>query len=160
MNRFLALVSLVLFASTAVAADPVVDEQLVRAISAEMVEAAKEGDTSIISKYYYPGSKILMDMDPASGGDSTEVPYEEFMMLAEMGMAMMSDAEMAIEITNVSVDEGRNEATIEEHSTIVAEMMGIMIAEVSVTETRYGVVDGEVKVLETENRLVSIDAVQ
>ena len=50
--------------------------------------------------------------------------------------------------------------TLKEHATIVAEMMGVRVAEVSVTETRFGVVDGQIKVLASENHLISIDAVQ
>ena len=159
MFRIVTLAAIALAASGYAFAEPIVNEATVRAISAEMLEAAKKGDASIIRKYYYPGSKILVDLDPAVGTGQSEVRYEDFLMLAEMGMASMANAEVAVEITRVSVDEARNEATVEEHSTIVAEMMGVMIAEVSVSETRYGVVDGEIKVLSADNRLVSIDAV-
>jgi hypothetical protein len=60
----------------------------------------------------------------------------------------------------VAVDEKKNQATLKEMSTVVSEMMGIMLAQVSVTETLFGVVDGEIKVLSTAEHLVSFDVVQ
>lgn len=160
MFRIVSFAAIVLVASGSAFANPVVDEDTVRAISAEMVEAAEKGDASIIEKYYYPGSKIVVDMDPADNVGETEVDYADFLMLAEMGMASMAGADIDVKITDVQVDKSRNEATIEEHATIVAEMMGVKVAEVSVTETRFGVVNGEIKVLASDNRLISIDAVQ
>lgn len=160
MNRFIILTAIVAIASGSAFADPVVDEGVVRAISAEILQAVKEGDTSILEKYFYPGSKIVIDTDPAPDAGQTEVSYEDFMAVAEMGMEAMRNSEYVVEITGVSVDEKRNQATIEETGTIVGEMMGIMLAQVSVSKTLYGVVGGEIKVLSSEEQLVSMDIVQ
>ncbi len=159
------MTALVLAATVAVAsgsafADPVIDEDAVRAISAETLQAAKDGDTSVIQKYFYSGSKIVIDLDPADDAGQSEIAYEEFVQLAEMGMEALSNAEFVVEITGIAVDEKKNQATVEETSTVVSQMMGVLLTQVSVTETLYGVVDGQIKVLEAVERLVSMDVVQ
>ena len=160
MNRFVILTTIIAIASGSALAAPVINEDIVRAISAEMLQAAKDGDISVVEKYYYPGSKIVIDMDPADGVGQSEVGYEEFLQVAEMGMEALSNAEFLVEITGVIVDGRKNQATIKEMSTVVSEIMGVMLTQVSVTETLYGVVDDQIKVLETQEQLVSIDVVQ
>ena len=160
MNRFVILAAILAIASGSAFAEPVIDEGVVRAISAEMFQAVKEGDISIVEKYYYPGSKIVLDMDPADDAGRSEIGYEEFLMLAEVGIESMSGGEYMVEVTDVVVDEEKNQATIEESSTAVTEMMGVMLTQSSVSTTLFGVVDGEIKVLASEERLVSMDISQ
>ena len=160
MNRFIVFTAIVAIASGSAFADPVIDEGVVRAISAEMLQAVKDNDMSIVEKYFYPGSKIVIDMDPADDAGETEISYKDSLLLAEMGMEVVNNAEYLVEITRIAVDEKKNQATLEEMSTVVSEMMGMMFAQVSVTETLFGVVDGEIKVLSTGEHLVSFDMVQ
>lgn len=140
-------------------AEPVVDEKTVRAISDELIEAAVQGDFSVFEKYMYPGSKIKVDVDPAENRGEIEISYDDFMQLTKMAIDMMQGAEIENEILSVSVDATNNRATIREETTSVMTMMGITMRDVSVATTTYGVVDGQIKVLETEDRLVSSEAV-
>lgn len=148
------LLALTLFSSS-LYADPVLTEQKVKDISKEMVQAIKDKDFSVMEKYMYPGSKITVDLDPANNRGEKEVSYEEFMMLTKMSMQMMGDAEIHDELLSISVDKEKNQATIEEKTTIVMEMMGMTLEDISIGKTTYGVIDGQIKVLSTEDQLIS-----
>ena len=138
-----------------VQADPVLDENTVKAISQEFVQAIQNGDISVYEKYLYPGSKIVMDLDPSISAGQTEVSYDDFMAMTSMGLSMLENADIHDELISISVDEGRNEATIVEKSTAVMDMMGIKLKDVSIGTITYGVVDGQIKVLSMEDQLIS-----
>ena len=141
-------------------AEPVVDEETVRAISDEFLDAVLEGDMSVFEKYMYSGSKITIDVDPAEDRGELEIGYDEFMQLTKMAIDMLQEADIDNEVLSVSVNAARNEATIREETTSVMTMMGITMRDVSIATTTYGVVNGQIKVLETRDELISSEAVE
>ena len=72
----------------------------------------------------------------------------------------MKDVDVQNEVLSVTVDTARNEATIREKTTATVTMMGVTMRDVSIATTRYGVVDGAIKVLETADQLISSEAVE
>ena len=160
MNRLLIVLITLVGMSGHAFAEPVVDEKTVRAISDEFLDAALEGDMSVFEKYMYPGSKITIDLDPAEDRGELEVSYDDFMQLTEMAIGMLQEADIDNEVLSVSVDAARNEATIREETTSVMTMMGITMRDVSIATTTYGVVNGQIKVLETKDELISSEAVE
>jgi len=156
MNKIMPVLIALAFVPGYVNAEPVLDESTVKAISREMTGALMNNDVSVFKKYLYPGSKIVVDMDPANNTGQTEISYDEYMSLIEMAMPAMQNAEIFDELISISVDEARNQATIEEKTTAVVEMMGIRMKDVSINRTTYGVVDGRIKVLSSEDQLISI----
>lgn len=153
------LVGLVVFSGSAFAS-PVVDKTTVLAISAEMTAAAKSGDMAVFEKYLYPGTRIVVDMDPANSSGQLEIGYEDYMALIEMALGAMQNADIHDELISVSVDEARNEAIVEQKTTATLEMLGVKMRDVSINKTTYGVVDGQIKVLHAEDQLISSGPVE
>jgi hypothetical protein len=136
-------------------ASPVLTEEKVRSISAEITQAARDKEFSVIEKYMYPGSKITVDLDPAPNSGETEFGYEEYMQLTRQSWGMVNNVEVNVEELSLSVDQENNQATIKEKSVVVYEMMGMKIKDVSVGQTTYGVVDGEIKILKIADQVIS-----
>ncbi len=155
MSKFNSLVLMLLVISGAVNADTVLNEELVKAISSEMTMAVKNNDFSIIEKYMHPESKIIIDMDPANNSGEKEIGYDEFMQLTKMSMAAMKNPEIDDELISIHVDKERNEATIVEKTTAIVEMLGMKMKDVSINKTTYGIINGEIKILSTEDQLIS-----
>ena len=153
------LLALVVIPGTALA-EPVVDEATVRAISKEFNKAIVNGDLSVFEKYMYPGSKITIDMDPAKDRGNMDISYDDFMQLTTMALEMMEGADVEDEVLSVSVDDASNQATVREKTTATVSMMGIKMRDVSIATTTYGVVNGQIKVLETQDELISSEAIQ
>jgi hypothetical protein len=141
-------------------ANPVLTEQKVRAISAEIAQAARDKDFSVIEKYMHPSSVIIIDLDPNPNAGETEVGYDEYMQLTRQSWGMVNNVDVSVEEVALSVDQGNNRATIREKSTIVYEMMGMKIKDVSIGETTYGVVDGQIKILKVADQLISSGPVE
>ncbi len=152
--KVLAITCLFLFSSPTFA-EPVIDEALVKSISAEFTQATKDADSSVFEKYLYSGSKITVDMDPAEGVGEVDVPYNDYMQLLAMALPLMQQAEIEEEILSIEVDKAANQATIKEKVSSKLSMMGVRMHDVSVTETIYGIVDGQVKVLVAKEKLIS-----
>ena len=146
MRKLTSLLLAFLIIPGLVAAEPVVDKATVTAISEEILQAVKNGDVSVIEKYVYPGQM--------------EIAYEEFMALTAMALPMMQDADIHNEILSISVDESSNQATIEEKTTAEVEMMGMRLRDVSISTTTYGVVDGRIRVISSEDQLISSGPVE
>ena len=89
-----------------------------------------------------------------------EIGYDEYMALSQMSMQVMERVDIHDEIISISVDEANNQATIEEKTTAFIEAMGMKIKDVSLTKTTYGVIDGQIKVLSTEDQLISSGPVE
>ena len=136
-------------------AEPVLNEETVKNISKELAAAVKNGDITIFEKYIYPGSRIIVDLDPALNTGKQEIPYDEYIKLAKMSLEIMKSADIHDELISITVDKDKNQATIEEKTTATFEMMGMKIEDVSLNKTTYGVVEGEIKVLITEDELLS-----
>ncbi len=136
-------------------AEPILSEETVKNIGEELAAAVKSGDISVFEKYMYSGSKIIVDMDPALNTGKQEIPYEEYIKIAKMSLKIMQNADIHDELISISVDKDKNQATIEEKTTATFEMMGMKIEDVSLNKTTYGVVEGEIKVLITEDELLS-----
>lgn len=159
MVHFKTLLSLMLFIPVFAFAEPVVDEATVRKIQAEMAETLESGDTkamlAIVEKYLYPGSKIIIDMSPNPNEGEIEIEYEKYMPMLKMSLDMMADADLHEDILGVTVDKTLNQATIEIKTIANFKMMGMNIEDISVSETTYGVVDGEIKVLISKDQVIS-----
>ena len=160
MNKLMPLLLALVVSSGPVIANPVVDKAAVMAISDEMTAATKSGDMSVFEKYLYPGTRIVVDMDPANSAGQMELGYEEYMALIEMALGAMQNADIHEELISVSVDEAKNQATIEQKTTASLEMMGMKMRDVSINTTTYGVVDGQIKVLYAEDQLIESGPVE
>lgn len=136
-------------------AEPILDENKVREISVEFTEGYKNKDISVFEKYMYSGTKIVIDMDPEYNAGEKEISYEEYLKLAKMSMKMMRDIELFEEVLSITVDSKNNQATIEEKTTVLMDMMGMAYKDVSISKTTYGIIDGSIKVISTEEMLVS-----
>jgi len=160
MKKILSLlIALVLFSGN-VFAEMIIDENKLKEISREIVQAMKDKDFSVVEKYMYPGSKIVVDMDPANNRGEKEISYDEFMKLTKMGMEMMGDIEIHDELISISIDKAKNQGTIEEKTIAVMDMMGMKIEDISISKTTYGVVSGQIKVLSQEDQLISSGPVE
>jgi len=136
-------------------ANPVLDEKTVRGISAELAQGLRDSDITVLEKYLHRDSRIVIDLDPALNSGQQEVSYDDFMTLAQMSMQAFEDVKIHDEVLSVSVDKAKNQATIEEKTTAIIQAMGMTIKDVSLTKTTYGVIDGQIKVLSTEDQLLS-----
>lgn len=155
MNRFACFALALALIPLSGLANPVVDESTVRGISAELAQGLRDSDITVLKKYLHRDSRIIIDLDPAVNSGQQEIGYDQFIALSEMSLQMMESVDIHDEVLSVSVDEANNEATIEEKTTAIIEAMGMKLKDVSLTTTTYGVIDGQIKVLSTEDQLIS-----
>ena len=160
MNKLVYLVTVFLLFSTPVSAEIALTEDVVKAISAELMDAVQEADISVFEKYLHPSSKIVVDMDPSPSAGQVEVEYEQYMALLAMSLPMMQNAELHEEIVSISIDEANNQATIREKVSATVEMMGTKVRDVSISETTYGIIDGQIKVITATDQLISSEVVE
>lgn len=137
-----------------------ITEKLIKSISKELLVSVKTQDTAILKKYLYPGTKLIVDMDPSPSAGKLEITYEKYMALVDMSYKLMKNAEIHDEVISIKIDEEKNQGTIEEKTTVTLDMMGIKMRDVSISTTTYGVVNGEVKALRAEDELISSGPVQ
>lgn len=160
MNKLVSVsICLILWSGFAVA-EPVLDEDTVKGISAEFTQALKEADIAVFEKYLYAGSKIVVDLDPSNSAGQMEISYDDYMGMMEMALPLMQDADIHAEVLSISIDDENKQATIKEKTTAMMDMMGVKIKDVSVSETTYGIVDGQIKVLVATDQLVSSEQVE
>ena len=160
VNKVTPVLICLLLISGFATAETILDEDAVIGISDELEQAVKSGNLAVFKKYLYPGSKIVVDMDPSNSAGQIEVSYTDYMQLLEMALPLMQEADIHDEIISVSIDEARNQATIREKSTVTMEMMGVKMRDVSISETVYGIVNGQIKALSATDQLISSEAVE
>jgi hypothetical protein len=141
-------------------ANPVLTEEKVRSINAEITQAARDRDFSVIEKYIHPSSSIVIDLDPAPNVGETEISYDEYIQLTRQSWGMVNNVDVNVQELSLSVDQENNQATIKEKSIVTYEMMGMKIKDVSVGETTYGVLDGQIKILKVADQLISSGPVE
>jgi len=140
--------------------EPMLNESTIKAIGEEFNQAALNKDTSIFKKYLFSGSKIIVDMDPANNRGEKEVTYDNFMKMMKMSLKMVEFISINDELLTLTIDKEKNEATIEEKTIAVIKTMGMEIEDTSINKTTFGVINGEIKILITQDQLVSSNVVQ
>lgn len=160
MNKLASvMIGLVLWSGFAIA-DPVLDEDAVKGISAELSTAIENADIAPFKKYLHPTSKIIVDLDPSNSAGEMEISYDDYMGMMEMALPMMQGSDIQEEILSISVDSANNQATIKEKNIAVMDIMGVKMKDVSISETTYGVIDGQIKVLIAKDQLISSGPVE
>ena len=160
MNKLASvMIGLVLWSGFAIA-DPVLDEDVVKGISAELSTAIENADIAPFKKYLHPTSKIIVDLDPSNSAGEMEISYDDYMGMMEMALPMMQGSDIQEEILSISVDSANNQATIKEKNIAVMDIMGVKVKDVSISETTYGVIDGQIKVLIAKDQLISSGPVE
>ena len=150
---------LILWSGFAVA-EPVNDEDTVRGISAEFSAAIETADIATFRKYLHPTTRILVDLDPSNSAGEMEISYDDYMGMMEMALPMMQGSDIQEEVLSISVDSANNQATIKEKNIAVIDIMGVKVKDVSISETTYGVIDGQIKVLIAKDQLISSGPVE
>ncbi len=147
MNKLVSVSICLILWSGFVVAEPVLDEDTVKGISAEFTQAIKDADITVFEKYLYAESKITVDLHPSNSAGQTEISYDDYMGMMKMALPFMQDADIQFEVLSIVIDNENNQATIKEKTTAMMDMMGVKIKDVSISETTYGIVDGQIKVL-------------
>ncbi len=140
--------------------EPEITEDLLKSISNELRQSIESQDSAIIKKYLYPGTTIIIDMDPSPSAGKTEIPYDKYLPLIDLSYSAMKDAEIHEEILSINIDKEKNQGTIEEKVWATLNVLGIKVQDVSISTTTYGIVDGEVKALHAEDELISSGPVE
>ena len=134
MKKLLPLIMCLVMTPGLASAETVLDEAVVKGISAELKQAVLDGDISVFKKYLYPGSKIVIDLDPSNSAGEVEISYADYMGLLEMSLPLMQGADISDEILSVTVDAENNQATIKEKTVVIMEMMGVKVRDESISE--------------------------
>lgn len=164
MFKRLKLLVLISCFSWAAYAEIVIDKESVLRINKESYQAILDGDISIIEKYIYPETKIIIDMDPEKNKGETEISYENYIKMAKATMSMIKNPGVNVdyseEVLSVSLDEQKNQVTVLSKSTTVTEMMGFKLEDISEDEAVYGIVGDQIKLLRFKNQLISSSPIE
>ena len=160
MNKLASVIICLVLWSGFAAADPVIDEDTVRGISAELSAAIETANIDTFRKYLHPTSKIIVDLDPSNSAGEMEIGYADYMGMMEMALPMMQGSDIQEEVLSISVDAANNQATIREKNIATIDIMGVKVRDVSISETTYGVIDGQIKVLVARDQLISSGPVE
>lgn len=155
MNKLASVLLCLVLCSGLAVAEPVLDEGTVKGISAELSLAIENADIAPFKKYLHPTSRIVVDLDPSNSAGEMEISYDDYMGMIEMALPMMQGSDIQEEVISISIDNANNQATVKEKTTAVMDIMGVKLKDVSISETTYGIIDGEIKVLIAKDQLIS-----
>ena len=145
------------FASNAVA-ETLLDKAKTEAINQEFIQAMKDKDLSIIKKYMYDGTKITVDLDPDKDTGEKELTLDKYIDFTKRPIEKMGTSDVDVRLISISINEGRNQATLKLKVKIVTENMGNNFKFVSTKKTVLGIVDEEVKIISSKDHLISIES--
>ena len=139
-------------------AETLLDKEQAKEINKEFVEAMKAKDLSIIRKYMYDGTKITVDLDPEKGKGEKELSLEKYIDFTKRSIKKMGSSGIDTQLIALSINEGRNQATITLKVNVVTKNMGNNFKFVSTKKTVLGIVDEEVKIISSKDDLISIES--
>jgi len=160
MKKLTSVIFCLILWSGFAAAEPVIDEDTVRGISAEFSAAIETADIATFRKYLHPTTRIIVDLDPSNSAGEMEIGYDDYMGMMEMALPMMQGSDIQEEVIAITVDEANNRATLKEKTTALMDVMGVKLKDVSISETTFGIIDGEIKVIVAKDQLISSGPVE
>ncbi|WP_271271911.1 hypothetical protein [Aliamphritea hakodatensis] len=131
---------------------PVIDKDVIERISRETEAALVNKDEAGLLKYIHPTSCITIQ--------GKRVTYDEYRGLLKMTFQALETADVNSEQVSLFVDHDRNIATLETKTVAIMRMMGMTVKDTSLNRTTYGVIDGEVKVIESEDTAISSEVLE
>lgn len=155
MSRHLLLVFIfAIFPPSLHAASPLTEANL-RLISNELAQASAAQDTQVLEKYFYPGSKVVLAPEPSKPQQSKQYSFAEYLELTKTSLRLVESKRTVDEILSIKIDKKRQRAHVKERLTSFTQTMGLTLKDVVLSNTTYGVVDHQVKVLSTHLRWLS-----
>ena len=157
--RHLMAASLLLVSVLAVAgAGP--DEQQVRQAIDEARQAIEAGDVQAWAVHFDEDSAITMDMDPVVGRGTRELDYDTFMRVASVGIQGLENPEVIQSIESLQADPETGDMLLVLVTTVRSDLLGLRMEEVTRSETRYDLKDGQLHVREYAEEVLSSGPVQ
>ncbi len=154
----IALSSILFTFATSTTAETLLNKEQAAKINKEFVEAMKAKDLSIIRKYMYDGTKITVDLDPEQGKGEKELTLEKYIDFTKRSIEKMGSSGIDTQLVSLSINEGRNQATITLKIKVITKNMGSNFKFVSTKKTVLGIVDEEVKIISSKDHLISIES--
>ena len=106
----------------------------------------------------YDGTKITVDLDPEQGKGEKELTLEKYIDFTKRSIEKMGPSGIDTQLVSLSINEGRNQATITLKIKVVTKNMGSNFKFVSTKKTVLGIVDEEVKIISSKDHLISIES--
>ena len=144
--------------SSSISAETLLTQEQAKKINKEFIEAMKAKDISIIRKYMYDGTKITVDLDPEKGKGEKELTLEKYIDFTKRSIEKMGPSGVDTQLISLTINEGRNQATITLKVKVVTKSMGNNFKFVSTKKTVLGIVDEEVKIISSKDHLISIES--
>ncbi|MEE9444136.1 MAG: hypothetical protein V3V19_00585 [Cocleimonas sp.] len=158
MFKSLVLTSLTLFLATPSFAETLLDEKTTEAINKEFIQAMKDKDLSIIRKYMFDGTKITVDLDPDENTGEKELSLEKYIDFTKRSIEKMGPSGVDVRLISITINEGRNQATLDLKVKVVTKNMGNNFKFVSTKKTVLGIIDEEIKIISSKDHLISIES--
>ncbi len=144
--------------SFSLSAETLLNKDQAQKINNEFIEAMKAKDLSIIRKYMYDGTKITVDLDPEKGKGEKELSLEKYIDFTKRSIEKMGPSGIDTKLISLSINEGRNQATITLRVKVITKNMGNNFKFVSTKKTVLGIVDEEIKIISSKDDLISIES--
>ena len=158
-SRFLYLIFAIgLSTGYALSDDAVITVDLIRNILDETSEAALQNDFHGVTKYYYPESIVVYDLDPDPKSKKYELGYEEFMPKMKLDLAAMQEADsVEDEILSIKVHPNGLTGEAITRTKIVRFKKGVRTEVVGDIKVLFKIINGEVKIAREEVELLKLE---
>lgn len=145
---------LCLFSAFTFAESPLTEANL-RFISSELARASADKNTSVLEKYFYAGTKVVLATEPNHPETSKEYSFAQYLALSQTSSRLVESRQTTEEILAIKIDQKRQQAYVKERLTSLTKTMGLTLKDVVLSNTTYGVINQQVKVLDTHLRWLS-----
>lgn len=157
--RILLAASLFLI-SAAVAAQSGPDESKVREAVAAARQAIEAGDFAAWAVHFDEDSAITMDMDPVVGRGQREMDYVTFMRVGSLGIQGLENPEVTQTIESLERDPDTGDLLLVLTTRVLSDLLGMRMEEVTRSEIRYHLKDGELHVAAYSEEVLSSGPLQ
>lgn len=157
--KTLVLIATLLFVSFINAEEIIINEVMLKHLYDEGNDIINSGDKEAImnnlKKYLYKDSEITIDMSPAPNVGQSQVDLDKYLGLLSASLETIEKSDVTTQLLSINVDDAKNTGTIKTKTIALVEMFGMKLEDVSVSETTYGVINGEIKILSSVDELIS-----
>ncbi len=151
----LIVLTIAAFVASAAQAQTQITEKDIKQITDKIDQVVVTKDLAVLKQYLHPSAEIIVDMDPAPNTGQQQITYEQYMQVMQMGLQAIEKADVKTEILSLTINDEKTEAMVEQETTATMFVMGQTIKDVSRAKVKYGIINGQIKVLMSKNETVS-----
>lgn len=134
---------------------PSLTQSTILEATAEISLAYSQKDFAKATKYFYTGSRFHLDLEPDDQRDGRDISYRDYLALMQNSLTLLEETQFESKIISIDIAADGQSAVVVREQEEVSTLYGQRWRDVSISETTFAYIDGQLKITRLDGKRLS-----